>query len=177
VIAALVAFVTSVVCILLAAWQWKKTPPDDAAVVARRVQRADPGVDANAIELGSGRAAELAQRVLLSPSRAHAIAEINEELLLIDRDEKVGGGLPASGARVALATGTLLAIVGLARGLAVGSVGIWPVLAFGAGLFGAVGCAALGMSAKKRTRVRREGWNELTRVLALRLDQKPGRTD
>ena len=116
--------------------------------------------------MGERAAEELLRAVMAAPSRAHAVAEVNDRLFDADRELQAGASIPRSAARIALATGALLGIVQLARTLA----GPAPMLAsalasFGIGLVSALVCWNLGRLADSRAQAQREAWNELSRGL------------
>ena len=115
--------------------------------------------------LGPSPGEQLVRDVLGAPSRAHAVAEMNERLSDA-QSELAGAAVPRVAARIALGSGTLLAIVEVARGLGRGDVSVlWALGAFGCGLVAAGVAAHLGRLADSRARARREQWNALSRGL------------
>jgi hypothetical protein len=170
VVLAIVAWAIGLACILVSFRYFQKSAPDDTEAVLRTLRRtgrieSEPGVASAA---GSP-AADVARSVLRAPDRQHA--ELNEQLTAQERSLSVGAELPQASARIALATGTLLAIVELARTLPGGGPTLWPVYAFGGGFIAAGVALMLGRAAKKRLDRRRQAWNHLARVLIGRFDR------
>jgi len=116
--------------------------------------------------VGSPAAEALVEHVVSAPSRAHAVAEVNDRLLDVDRELRAGAAIPRSAARIALGTGALVGIIQVARTLGgpdpmIGSA----LLAFGGGVIAAVICWNFGRLADSRVRALRDAWNDLTRAL------------
>jgi hypothetical protein len=109
----------------------------------------------------------LVGEVLGAPDRAHAIATINERLADVGAELDRGADVPKAAARIALAAGTMFALLELARGLSHGTVTWgWGVAAFAGGLVGAAASAELGRLTKAQAERCREAWNRLARLLA-----------
>jgi hypothetical protein len=111
-------------------------------------------------------AESLLKDVLAAPSRAHAVAEVNDRLFDADRELRTGASIPRSMARIALGTGALIGLVQLARTLGgPESMLLSALLAFGAGLASALICWNFGRLADLRAQTRRDAWNHLARAL------------
>jgi hypothetical protein len=110
---------------------------------------------------------ELIETLATAPTRAAAVAELNDCIAELSRELEVGAAVPRAAGRIALFSGVGLAVVAVATGLsAAGGVALRPALvAFGSGLLGALACAGLGRAADARSRRQREAWEELRRVL------------
>lgn len=107
------------------------------------------------------------REVTSAPSRANAIAAINEKLFEVATTLDRGADLPKAAARIALASGTLFALLELAGGLSRGQVSWGPgLVAFMGGLAAAGVCAELGRLAKAQERRCRDAWNRFAKRLA-----------
>jgi hypothetical protein len=117
--------------------------------------------------LGHAEAEKCVSAVLDAPSRAHALAELNE--LVSDAARLLGtdAAVPRSAARVALSAGTLLALVELARTLPGGRVSVgWVLCAFACGTSSALAAQLMGRLADCRARQLREAWNAFAQALS-----------
>lgn len=114
-----------------------------------------------------GALARTATEVLAAPSRAAAVAALNEALGDVARELDVSREVPKSATRVTLASGALLALVELGRrlpdGAASAMAGALPPVA--AGVVGAAICWSLARVAEQRGRRARDGWDRLGRIL------------
>jgi hypothetical protein len=111
--------------------------------------------------------AALLDAVASAPSRAAAIAELNDRAGELSRDLAVGAEVPRVAARIALAAGTACAVIAVA-----GAIGestsralLEATFAFCSGLAGAGGSAAFGRLADKRSARHRDNWAELRRAI------------
>ena len=136
-----VAWIASAACAGLAAWHARR-------LLARR----SPGVDALVAELREGAAApggvEFARSELLSRQ-----GEAERSLTLATM-------LPRSLARIALATGTavaLLALTSAGEGRTMSSI-VGALVAFVGGLFGSTASALFGRQARERAHTARAEW-------------------
>ena len=113
--------------------------------------------------------------VLGCRSREHGIAELNEILTDFSGELAAGDHVPKSAARIALASGAVLAIVEVARKLPTpeGVSPQVPLVAFALGLAGAVISAALGRSADEVARRQKDAMNELVRLATRALPEAP----
>lgn len=109
--------------------------------------------------------AAVLQAVLEAPTREHAIAEINLQLSEVSRRLKVGAEVPRAAARIAMASGTVLALVRVATGYAETAALVSAVTTFAIGLAAGLVCAQLGRLAGRRAVVYRETWNALGKRL------------
>jgi hypothetical protein len=108
-----------------------------------------------------------AREVLDAPSGRAAIAQLNEALSDVARELDLGGEIPKSASRVALASGALAGIVELARRIPVDGAGALGTagVAFAAGIAGGFFCVIVGRSAEDRARRCRADWDRLSRSL------------
>lgn len=136
-----VAMLTSTACIVVAVWH------------ARRVaSRASPGVAVLLRELREGAAAP--------GGMEFARSELSSRQLEAERALTLATLLPRSLARIALASGTALALLQLtiaADGRTMSSV-VGALAAFAAGLFGSIASAWFGREARERARTARAEW-------------------
>jgi len=103
--------------------------------------------------------------VLEAPTHAYGVAIINEQLGDVRRELDVGAEVPRSAARIALAAGTVLSVLAIARGLQRGGLMLgWAMAPFLVGLVGAVACMQLGRSAERHASSHRDAWNGLRSV-------------
>jgi hypothetical protein len=124
--------------------------------------------------MGVGAAERLVSGVLDAPTRAHGVAELNERLSDARSELEAGAGVPRLAARVALVSGTFLAMVEILRGLSQDRLAVrWAVAAFVSGLVSAMITAYLGRLADSRAAVRRDNWNALSRRLIQLLPPDP----
>lgn len=110
----------------------------------------------------------LIENALRAPSRAHAVAEMNEQIAEIERALFALSPVPRAAARIALTSGVLLAIVGFLSGDAPRAESSWQAAA-GAALAGAAAAlvaAALGRRADRLCASLRARVNALVRALA-----------
>ena len=119
-----------------------------------------------AVELPPSEARELVLAMLDAPSRSHAIAELNEQMSRVAGRLQIGAEVPRVAARVSMASGTVLAIVELARTLPSGAHMTAPLAAFAIGLTAGIVCLEVGRRASLRLRRQAAGWNALGRALA-----------
>ena len=135
------AMLASAACIAVAMWH------------ARRVlSRGSPGVGALLRELREGAAAP--------GGCAFARSELSLRQLEAERTLKLATLLPRSLARIALASGTALALLQLTiagEGRMMSSI-VGALAAFAAGLFGSLGSAWFGREARDRARTARAEW-------------------
>lgn len=135
-----VAWLVSFVCIAIAAWH------------ARRVARhASPGIEALLRELEAGAAA---------PGGVEfARSELASRRTEAERALTLATLLPRSLARIALASGTALALLQLTAGEGhrMSSI-VGAVVAFVAGFFGSIVSAWFGREARERARTARAEW-------------------
>ena len=179
-IAAALACLLSCACLMLAVQRWRALGRAGTATIASaRGQSARSRVEQRAVALlGRDAGAELVVAVLEAPSRAHAVAELNEHLSDAAAGIETGATVPRSAARVALASGTLLSLVQIARELpAAHASATWPLVAFGSGLIAALGCGQLGRLADRRAQDLRRDWNDLARALRAHFPAADGSTD
>jgi hypothetical protein len=135
------AWLTSLVCVALAVWH------------ARRVrERASPGVDALVRELRDAGTAPGGVEFARSELSARQ-ADAERALMLATL-------LPRSLARIALASGTALALLQLTAASPAGMMSaiVGALAAFAAGLFGSLASAWLGREARERARTARAEW-------------------
>lgn len=122
---------------------------------------------AGEIAARGGDLAALVGEVLGAPDRARAIAILNERLADVGDELERGADVPKAAARIALASGTLFALLELAHGLQQQAVRWgWGLGAFLGGLAGAAVCAELGRLTKAQAERCREAWNRLAKLLA-----------
>jgi hypothetical protein len=99
--------------------------------------------------------------------RAEWLLDLRERQLDAGRALSLATLVPRSMARVALASGTALALTGLAKGLPLR--GLELVFAAGAsftaGVVGMVVCAGLGRQARERAAEMRSSWKRVSRVI------------
>jgi hypothetical protein len=119
----------------------------------RRAAAGDPGL------------AALVEAITSAPSRAAAIAELNDRTGELSRDLSVGAELPRSATRIAIATGTACAVIAIAGSIGSSTAVVEATVAFSIGLGGALGSAAFGRLADARSARHRKDWAELRRVL------------
>lgn len=100
-------------------------------------------------------------------------AELDESLLDVDRTTQVGAELARSLSRIALVSGTALALLALLASRSRTTEGwVTGVLCFGAGLGGMLASAYLGRLADARSRLVREHWTRVSRVAWTRLERR-----
>ncbi len=167
-IAAALACSIACACLLLALRRWQalaQTAPSSTSSASQTDPRGR--VERRAVALlGADVGAELVRAVLEAPTRAHAVAELNERLSEARASIEAGATVPRSAARVAVASGTLMALVEVARNLPSGQGSmVWPLVAFGVGLVASVACGQMGRLADCRAQDLRHAWNELSRAL------------
>jgi hypothetical protein len=110
----------------------------------------------------------LIESVLRAPTRAHAVAEMNERIAELERAMNALSPVPRAAARIAMTSGVLLAILGFLAGDAPRSASSWHI-ALGAALVGAAAAlvaAALGRRADRLCASFRARVNGLVRALA-----------
>jgi hypothetical protein len=167
----LLALAVGVLCVAAAARRWHRLAraaralrpgPVNAATLRTREQ----AMQMAAALLGDMQAHESVSAVLEAPSRAHAVAELNE--LMRDAAGVLGtdAAVPRSAARVAFSAGTLLALIELARTLPGGMVSVgWVLCAFACGISSELAVRIVGRLADCRARELREAWNVFARAL------------
>jgi hypothetical protein len=145
-----------------------------ASEVPARLGELRAGVSRSAIErLANSFQSETPLRRLIdsalrAPSRAHAVAEMNEQIAEIEQALDALSPVPRAAARIAVTSGVLLAILGFLSGDAARSESSWQI-ALGAALAGAAAAlvaAALGRRADRLSASFRERVNALVRALA-----------
>jgi hypothetical protein len=119
--------------------------------------------------------AELLLRVYEAPTRDAAVAETNLQLAEVSRELDVQAEVPRSSARIALASGTVLALLRVIGDLNAGQPGgwLWALAPFAGGTLSALICAQLGRMAGERARSYREAWNGLSRRLLQAVESGP----
>jgi hypothetical protein len=167
-IAAALACSIALVCVGFAVRRWRalaRNPTRTTASAGARSGR--DRLERRAVALlGADAGVQLVNAVFEAPSRAHAVAELNERLSEAQATIEAGATVPRSAARVAVATGTLLALVQVARDLPTGQNSlIWPLVAFGVGLAASGVCGQMGRLADCRAQALRRDWNDLSRAL------------
>jgi hypothetical protein len=137
------------------------------ATVVRRSRGAAPLERLRAAARGDVAFGELIEALATAPTRAAAVAELNDCIAELSRELEVGAAVPRAAGRIALFSGVGLAVIAVAAGLSTtDGAALGPALAaFGIGLLGALACSALGHAADVRSRRQREAWEELRRVL------------
>jgi DNA-binding PucR family transcriptional regulator len=167
-IAAALACSIALACVGFAMRRWRalaQPPPRTTASTGVRNGRDRLERRAEAL-LGADAGVELVSAVLEAPSRAHAVAELNERLSEAQASIEAGATVPRSAARVAAASGMLMALVQIARDLPTGQGSLsWPLIAFGVGLVASGVCIQLGRLADCRAQDLRRDWNDLARAL------------
>jgi hypothetical protein len=122
-----------------------------------------------ALRLAAQRAPERAREVGASSAAASSagasIAELNELTIDLRALLRAPGFVPQRCGRAALATGTLIALIQVARDLGASAMTsvTAPMLAFACGGIGMIGCAMLGRAAEAEARGLRQHWNSLIR--------------
>jgi len=167
------AFAVGVLCLVAGAGRWRKLAPRRGArpetldtsepVERQRVFRMAAEL------LGPEDARSLLRGVLDAPSREHAMAELNQ--WLGDARHQLAGGaqVARSAGRVALAAGTLLALIEVARSLPSGETSVVGAFAsFGFGVAAALGTSIFGRLADSRADRTRQRWSRLVRELTRR---------
>jgi len=97
------------------------------------------------------------------------VAEFNEVLADVSRELDVGAALPASAGRIALMTGTLLAVIELIRSLPETGPSIgWALGAFCGGAAVALSAGLMGRVSDREAARSRAAWNEIGRELSPR---------
>jgi hypothetical protein len=109
-------------------------------------------------------APERAREVARSRESA-SVAELNEMTIDLRAQLQTPGFVPQRCGRAALATGTLIALIQVARNLAASQLSTLaePLLAFTFGCVGMIGCSLLGRAAEVEARGLRQHWNSLIR--------------
>jgi hypothetical protein len=172
-----IALLAGTLCVAVAVRRWRmllrlSPRPQPAPGASSARARAEL---AAAELVGPQAAARLVSDVLDAPTRKHSVAELNERLSDAAREIDVGREVPRSAARVALASGTLLAVIELVRTLPEGQASVkWALVAFSCGLASAMGTRYAGRLADSRAEQLREAWNELARMLTRLLPPEPG---
>jgi hypothetical protein len=169
-ICALLALGLGALCIWIAARRWWGLA-QAASRLGRRWQR-DSGPSSQqrlAMLAGSLLGEERGQRVVASllgaPSRAYAVAELNELLAEAAQLLEADASGARAAARAALTGGMLFALVELARTLPSGQLSIvWALAALASGLVAALVAAALGRLAGSNARELRDAWNTFSRA-------------
>jgi hypothetical protein len=167
-IAAALACSIALACVGFAVRRWRALAHIPARTTASAGARSGRDrLERRAVALlGADAGVELVNAVLDAPSRAHAVAEINERLSDARATIEAGATVPRSAARVAVATGTLMALIEVARDLPTGQSSLtWPLVAFGAGLAASGVCSQMGRLADCRAQALRRDWNDLSRAL------------
>lgn len=107
-------------------------------------------------------AAEALAEVLAAPSHEYGVALINEHLSDVRRDLDMGAEVPRAASRIALAAGTALSVLEIARWLPRGGlVTTWVFAPFVLGVAAALACVQLGRAAELHVAHHREAWNGL----------------
>lgn len=102
------------------------------------------------------------REVLDAPTHAYGVALINEQLGDVRRDLDMGAELPRASARIALAAGTALTVLEIARGLPHGGLVLaWVAAPFVIGLVTALACTQVGRTAERHVVRHRDAWNGL----------------
>lgn len=152
---------------------------DGAKALARALRRADKDVAARVLADSASAprspALEALAEVFDAPTRAHAVAAINEHLSGISGELDGAGEVPRAGARISLASGTFLGLLRVATGLgADGQWLTWALVAFAGGLLGAGVSMGLARRSERAARDRREAWNRLSGLLGALAPAEPG---
>ena len=117
---------------------------------------------------------QLVEQVLASPSRAHAVALLNERLSEVAGDLDVGAEVPRSAARICAWSAMALALICLITGLPrLETVAVPVGAALAAGVVGAGVTWQVGALARARGKRQRDAWNELVRRLTPLLPSDP----
>jgi hypothetical protein len=155
------AFV-SVLCILGAArraWMLGRRP-EHVEQLARALRSGPPR------DLGSDELDVLISDVLTAKKQSQApLARLDEHLADVARELDVGSDVPRSAARIALFSGTALAVASFAREVGAGHVAdaaLGPLIAFSAGVIGGVGALLAGGVAERRAARLRAAYDELS---------------
>jgi hypothetical protein len=136
-----------------------------------RPQRVDEAVRASD---ASDDLRQLVDEVLTSPSRAHAVALLNERLSEVAADLDYGAEVPRSAARICALSATALALMALITSLPrLETVAVPIGVALAAGVVGAGVTWQLGALARARGERQRHAWNELVRRLTPLLPPDP----
>jgi len=158
---AIAAAFVSLLCILGAArraWTLGRRP-EHVEELARAVRRGLPR------DLGSDELEALISDVLATKTPSEALARLDEHLADVARELDVGSDVPRSAARIALASGTALAVASLAREVAashVAEAALGPLIAFSAGVIGGVGSLLAGGVAERRAARLRAAYDDLS---------------
>lgn len=160
-IAAVVAIGVGAACAVAA---WRRL----SRVRATRQERFDPRHAAAG--LTPGETGRVIAAVLGAPSRAHAVAELNDHLREIDHELDLDRSVPLASARIALAAGALGGVVELLGGVdATGA--LLAAMAFGWGTCCAAGAAGVGRLADSESKGQRAHWDRVARWLERHLDE------
>lgn len=179
-IASLVALLVSALCIVWSAGRFRQTrrfARDGAPELLAALRR---GGRQHAQRLVAERrdtwdAVSVLTEVLEAPSREYGVAMINEQLSDVRRELDMGADVPRAATRVALAAGTALSVLEIARGLPHELVMAWVIIPFAIGAVAALACAQLGRSAERGAVHHREAWNGLrSRLTELLPPGEPG---
>lgn len=117
-----------------------------------------------ALRLAAQQAPERAREVGASNAVSN-IAELNELTIDLRALLRAPGFVPQRCGRAALATGTLVALIQVARNLGASAMMTVaaPLLAFACGCVGMIGCSILGRAAEAEAKGLRQRWNSLIR--------------
>lgn len=166
---ALLGWVVGAGCVLLSAARLKSVTQLVREGPGRVLEAFRPVTRERAGEIAaqSGGIAALVGEVLSASDRAHAIAAINVRLADVGAELERGADVPKAAVRIALASGTLFALLELARGLTHGEVRWgWGLGAFAGGLVAAAVSTELGRLTKAQAERCRGAWNGLAQRLA-----------
>jgi hypothetical protein len=101
-----------------------------------------------------------------APTQQHRVAELNERRADVARHLAASARVPRAASRVALSTGTLLALIQVATDLRSGEPSLyWAGLAFAVGVSCALAAQHFGRLADSRSAARWQDWREATRLL------------
>jgi hypothetical protein len=131
-------------------------------------------VSAGLLVWSQRRLAALRQAALHAPVRARefaasaesaSVAELNELTIDLRPLLTAPGFVPRRCGRAALATGTLIALIQVARNLGGSQPSLLsaPLLAFACGCVGMIGCSIIGRAAESEAQGLRQQWNSLIR--------------
>ncbi|HEU5074270.1 MAG TPA: hypothetical protein VFU02_08855 [Polyangiaceae bacterium] len=169
---AILACAGGAVCVL-GSWRVTRSQPSADALEAGIRALGKGASTAFASEVGvSVQVRELGERIRTAGSRSAGIAELNEFISEVDRDN--GAQVPLTLARVCFTLGVLLGVLALAAPLrSGGDVGLQTVtpalIAVTAGLASGMVCYRLGLVAKRRRQEFRGVLRRLVRLLELQL--------
>jgi hypothetical protein len=158
---AVAAVLVSLLCILGAtrrAWMLRRRP-EHVEELGRALRRGFRR------ELGADELETLISDVLATQAPSEALARLDEHLADVARDLDVGSHVPRSAARIALASGTALALASLAHEMSAGhtaQAAAGPLIAFGAGTIGCVGSLLAGSVAERRAVRLRAAYDDLS---------------